>query len=205
MSAFISITVCLWMATALYAADDVLEIARSYRDGGGYDKTWQGTGVPEDIRVQNTLVLSRGKGSYCCGYTLAVAIKTAQRRGLLDGKSPDEIRKFQKQWYGATEESRETLCALAVETIGIGNAVSENDAEAGDFLQFWRTNGSGHSVVFLEWVSHGGERVGFKYRSSQGSTDGIGDRLEYFADLPEHVGAVIRERMYFCRLASAPK
>ena len=30
----------------------------------------------------------------------------------------------------------------------------------GDFLQFWRTNKSGHSVVFLEWVEEDGRRLG---------------------------------------------
>jgi hypothetical protein len=57
--------------------------------------------------------------------------------------------------------------------------------------------------VFLEWVEEGGERVGFKYRSSQGSTDGIGDRAEYFAGASGKDGAVDPKRMYFCRLHEA--
>jgi hypothetical protein len=193
----------LLLTTPFAASEDVLTIARAYRDGGGYDKTWRGTGVPEDVRFADTLILKKGNGSYCCGYTLSVVMKAAEDRGLLEGKKPNELRRFQKQWYGATEDSRETLCALAVETLGIGEAIEPQDARPGDFLQFWRTNGSGHSVVFIEWVGNGDKPIGFKYRSSQGSTDGIGDRTEFFADVREKGGAVDRGRLYFCRLAEA--
>ena len=124
-------------------------------------------------------------------------------RGLLARQTADEVRAFQKQWYGATEESREIQCALAVEKLGIGERIEPDEARPGDFLQFWRTNKSGHSVVFLEWVEEDGRRVGFKYRSSQGSTKGIGDRVEYFADADGKEGLVDRERMYFCRLNEA--
>ena len=198
-----SLAVILLSAHGVAASEDVLEIAYAYRDGGGYDSAWKGTGVPEDVKFQKTLILKEGNGSYCCGYTLAVVMKAAERRGLLEGKSPQQLRKFQKQWYGATEESRETLCALAVETLGIGKAIQPDEARPGDFLQFWRANGSGHSVVFLKWITHSGKRVGFRYRSSQGSTNGIGDRTEFFAGTPGENGAVVPERMYFCRLADA--
>jgi hypothetical protein len=116
-----------------------------------------------------------------------------------------QMRKFQKQWYGATEESREIQSALAVETLGIGKAIEPDEARPGDFLQFWRTNKFGHSVVFLGWIEEGGRRVGFRYRSSQGSTKGIGDRVEYFARAEGNDGAVDAERMYFCRLKEAAR
>jgi hypothetical protein len=189
---------CLMASTA--GAVDTLEIARAYDDGGGYDNTWKGSGVPQEIRFQNERILAKGKGTYCCGFTFAVVMKAAHERGLLQGKSAEEVRAFQKQWYGATEESREIQCALAVQMLGIGQRVESEDARPGDFLQFWRTNKSGHSVVFLGWVMDGGQRVGFKYRSSQGSTKGIGDRVEYFSTPAGKEGQVVRERMYFSRL-----
>jgi hypothetical protein len=132
-------------------------------------------------------------------------MNVARERGLMADKRPDELRAFQKQWYGATEESREIQCAMAVEKLGIGKRIDPDKARPGDFLQFWRTNKSGHSVVFVDWVEQDGRRVGFKYRSSQGSTKGIGDRVEYFAEAEGKQGLVDRERMYFCRLHDAPK
>jgi hypothetical protein len=194
----LSLAICLCGGEALGA--DPLEVARNYKDGGGYDNSWKGTGVPAEIRFKNERILAKGKGTYCCGFTFAVAMDVALERGLLAGKRPEEIRAFQKQWYGATEESREIQCAMAVEKLGIGERIEPDEARPGDFLQFWRTNESGHSVVFLDWVEQDGRRIGFKYRSSQGSTKGIGDRVEYFADAGNKQGLVDRERIYFCRL-----
>jgi hypothetical protein len=197
---FALILLLLGVLSAVVSATDTLEVARKYKDGGGYDKSWKGTGVPEEIRFKNERILAKGKGTYCCGFTFAVAMDVALERGLLAGKRPEEVRVFQKQWYGATEESREIQCAMAVEKLDIGQRIEADDARPGDFLQFWRTNQSGHSVVFVEWVEQDGRRIGFKYRSSQGSTKGIGDRVEYFADHDGKQGLVDRERMYFCRL-----
>lgn len=177
-----------------------LEIARAYKDGGQYDSSWKSSGVPQEIRFKGERILAQGKGTYCCGFTFAVAIDAAQERGLLADKSADEIREFQKQWYGATEESAEVQCGLAMEKLGVGERVAADDAQPGDFLQFWRTNKTGHSVVFLGWVKDGGKPIGFKYRSSQGSTKGIGNRIEYFAGVPAKDGKVDRKRMYFARL-----
>ena len=67
-------------------------------------------------------------------------------------------------------------------------------------MQIWRTNKSGHSVVFVDWVREGDQIVGIKYRSSQKSTDGIGDRVEYFADAAGKGGKVDRKRTYVARL-----
>jgi hypothetical protein len=201
--ALMSIIACLF-GNAAFAAE-TLEVARDYKDGGGYDSSWKGTGVPEEVRFKNERILAKGKGTYCCGFTFAVAMDVARERGLLADKRPEEIRAFQKQWYGATDESREIQCAMAVQKLGIGRRIELDNARSGDFLQFWRTNKSGHSVVFVEWVEENGRRVGFKYRSSQGSTKGIGERVEYFADEGHKEGLVDRDRMYFCRMNEARK
>ena len=180
------------------AASDVVKIARSYKDGGGYE--WKGSGVPEEIRFKGERILPKGEATYCSGFTFAVAMKAAEERGLLRDKTVEQVRKFQKEWYGATKESGETQCALAVERLGIGKPVAAEKARPGDFLQLWRTNKSGHSVVFLEWLKDGRRPIGIKYRSTQTSTDGIGDRVEYFARVPGRDGKVDPKRMYFCRL-----
>ena len=182
---------------------DVLAAAQAIPDGGSYVWT-NGSGVPRDIRHEGELILkAQEKGTYCSGFTFCVAMEAAQERGLLKGKSADAVRQFQKLWYGSTKEAAERQCAFAVEQLGIGREVkSLADAQPGDFMQIWRTNKSGHSVLFLDWVREGDEVVGIKYRSSQKSTDGVGDRVEYFADAPGHDGKVDRQRTYVARLDS---
>jgi hypothetical protein len=184
---------------------DVLAAAEAIPDGGSYVWT-NGSGVPRDIRHEGELILkAQEKGTYCSGFTFCVAMEAARERGLLKGKSADAVRQFQKQWYGSTKEAAERQCALAVEQLGIGREVkSLADAQPGDFMQIWRTNKSGHSVLFLDWVREGDQIVGIKYRSSQKSTDGVGDRVEYFADAPGHDGKVDRRRTYVARLDAKP-
>jgi len=65
-------------------------------------------------------------------------------------------------------------------------------------MQLYRVK-SGHSVIFLGWVEKDGKRIGVKYRSSQGSTNGIADNTEYFSDGGMPKAAVDRKRIYFGR------
>src|SRR5687767_9457655 len=92
------------------AASDVVKIARGYKDGGGYK--WKGSGTPEEINFKGERILPKGESTYCSGFTFAVVMKAAEERGLLRDKTPDQIRAFQKDWYGATKESGETQCVL---------------------------------------------------------------------------------------------
>jgi hypothetical protein len=101
--------------------DVVLRAARSFAEGGGYNTTWAGSGTPEEITFQGERVLARGTGgTYCCGYTFAVAMKAGQQLKLFEGKSLEQIKRFQKEWYGAVAEPpiREKQCALAVGNLG---------------------------------------------------------------------------------------
>ncbi|MDB6111705.1 MAG: hypothetical protein JWR69_3455 [Pedosphaera sp.] len=178
---------------------DVLRIAQSFTNGGGYNTAWKGSGTPAAITFQGENILAAGEGTYCCGFTFTVAMQAAVERGLLGEKTTAQIRQFQKEWYGATDQSRERLCATAMTTVGIGQAISFEEAKPGDFVQFWRAK-SGHSVLFLSWVEEKGEKVGLRYRSSQSATDGIGDRVEYFIKTATTQNPINKERTYFCRL-----
>ncbi|MGB7157657.1 MAG: hypothetical protein WBD40_06300 [Tepidisphaeraceae bacterium] len=181
---------------------DIVTLARTFPDGGGYNVKWGGTGTPEEIRFQDTRILAKGQGgTYCCGFTFNVVMKAAAEAGLLEGKTIEQVKRFQKEWYGAVKEKdiAEKQCAVALGNLGIGKQVTADEAQPGDFLQFWRTR-SGHSVVFLNWVEKDGRRIGFNYRSSQGSTDGIGDKVEYFKEAGVEKGEVDPKRMYFGRL-----
>jgi len=196
----ITVICCLFSLPIVASAKsrDVVAIAQSYPDGGGYEL--HGSGVPEEIRFANTTILGKGKSTFCSGFTFAVVMQAATERGLLKKKTVDQIREFQKEWYGATKESKENQCAYAVDKLGIGKAIEFKNARRGDFLQLWRTTKSGHSVVFLEFVKVGGSPIGVKYRSSQPATKGIGDNTEYFSNVTGHKGTVDPKRMYFCRL-----
>ena len=179
---------------------DVLKIAYSFKDGGYYNKTWKGSGAPEEISFKGERILPTNEGgTYCCGYTFAVVMRAAEARGLLKDKTPEQIRKFQKEWYGATDADKEKLVGFAAKNLAIGREIASNEAKPGDFCQFWRGK-SGHSVVFLSWIEEDGEKIGMHYRSSQGATDGIGDRTEYFKAIHGQKDPLNRERTYFCRL-----
>ncbi|QDT69673.1 hypothetical protein MalM25_26120 [Planctomycetes bacterium MalM25] len=187
-----------------FAERSVVEIAREFPDGGGYHWVAGASGVKEPVTFRGeTLLEACDEGSFCCGYTFAVAVRAAEERGLLADKSVEEMKRFLKLWYGAPGGDK-TLVVLAAQTLGVGRATPLDEAEPGDFVQLWREGGSGHSVIFLEWVEEANQRVGFRYRSSQPATDGVGDRTEYFADAPDHDGRVLRDQTYACRLLESP-
>lgn len=184
-------------------AREVLEVALAFPRGGGYDKTWGGTGVPEEIRHADERILAAGtNGTYCCGFTFAVAMRVLARRDALQEKSAADVRAFQKTWYGATGAAAEKQCASAVAQLGVGREVARAKAAPGDFMQLWRATEkpSGHSVLFVSWIDLGDGPAGVVYLSSQASTDGIGLAVEWFADSGFSGGRVDRERVYFARL-----
>ena len=186
------------------ANDIVIRAARSYGDGGGYNLKWGGTGTPEEILFDQQRVLAKGSdGTYCCGFTFAVAMKAGGEMELFKGKTIEQIKRFQKEWYGAVDEPeiREKQCSVAVEHLGVGKSIPFDDAQPGDFCQLWREK-SGHSVIFLGWEMKDGRRVGLKYRSSQGSTKGIGDKSEFFSDTGIKDANVDRRRVYFGRFTA---
>jgi hypothetical protein len=160
---------------------DVVTVANKF-SGGGYQ--WGGgvSGVCIPLYHDDQLIRNCGKGdkTHCCGFTLSVAFIVATNRGLLAGKSLSDVKEFSSDWYGAGGAGCGKLCVTALEDIGIGYEVSLEEAQKGDFCQIWRTNGTGHSVIFLSHIYEGDNIIGFNYRSSQKSTGGIDDSKEYF-------------------------
>ena len=105
----------------------------------------------------------------------------AATSGLLRRTHPDQIKTFQRQWYGVTKSAREQQCVYALTAAGLGKRVSWHDARSGDFLQLWRAK-SGHSVIFLGWITYRGRAVGLRYWSTlldDGCTDSYA--MEYVA------------------------
>jgi hypothetical protein len=179
---------------------DVIQSSLSVRDGGGYCRLHE-TGVSRDIRYEGELILARSRsgGSYCCGFTFQVAMDVATERGLLQGKSYPQVKRFQKQWYGSEPGSEARQAALAMETLGIGREVSLERATAGDFVVFYRGR-FGHSVVLLDTIRRDGKIIGLYYRSSQPGTNGVGNVTEYFTDTGYTNGTILRESIVVARL-----
>lgn len=183
-----------------FGADaDTIRIAKSFPNGDHYSVA--GSGTPQEIRFKGERILAAGtNGTYCSGFTFNVVMRAADERGLLAEKSVEQIRRFQKEWYGVTGDTNKQA-GPAMQNLGIGKSISADEAQPGDFVQLWRSK-SGHSAVFLGWVEEGGRKIGFQYRSSQKSTGGISDNVEYFSDVPGKKGGVLRDRTYFARLSS---
>lgn len=185
------------------ADDDVLNAAYQYTDGGGYkwDK-FTGSGCPERVEFRGvTLVEPADAGTYCNGFTFVVVMRVARDRGLLDELYIDDMNTFKRQWYASTPDLAEQGSARALDNLGIGYMVDPEDARPGDFIYFQRPRShSAHSAIFLGWIEAYGSKIGIRYRSSQPSTNGIGDTSEFFElnDIP--TGSIPWDRFYVARM-----
>jgi len=174
---------------------DIIQVANQF-SGGGYNWGSGNSGTCIDLKFNGKTLLSKGSGSYCCGYTLSIAFIVATNRLLFSDKTVNQIKKFNGEWYSSGGIYGK-LCIDALVNLGIGAEISLEDAKAGDFVQIWRKDGSGHSVIFIDHIKKNGKIVGFNYRSSQGGTGGIGNSREYFAG---NGGNVVRDKTYFGRM-----
>lgn len=192
--------------------ETVLEVMKKYPTDGSYGYYWpRGSdweGTTQDLVYGGTKICTGDakKRSYCCGLTFEVFFKAYEtwcaakkkefRIGDLDA---DGLTEFRLQWYGASKKNpdRRKLCLEAVVSAKLGRAVEKfEDARAGDFVQLWRHDGSGHSVIFVDWVRSGAKITGLKYWSTQGSTKGIGVNTESFGEKK----GLDRERLHIVRV-----
>ena len=206
--------------------DYVMQIVKSFPLDGTYKYSWpkksEGKdpydGVTQDIYYQGEKIM-RGDGnkdSYCCGLTLEIYLKAVNKYNLsneskkeavehspaqyvimnpIKGLDTTNFSNFKYLWFCPNFNSEGPGEALT--SYGMGTIVKDwNQAEAGDFIQLWRWNKSGHSAIFINWVKDStGNITGFKYWSSQGQ--GIGYRTEYFGDSGRSVD---RKRFFLARL-----
>jgi hypothetical protein len=151
------------------------------------DSSWEGT--TQDIWYLDTLVAEGDPEGrcYCVGLTWEVfmhAFDAADAQtggtGSLNGLDVDDLREFQVDWY--VRELLGAGASDALDAYGLGGRVTDfGQVKPGDFVQFWRNSGSGHSVIFQDWERDGDDRiVGLRYWSTQASTDGIDYNDEYF-------------------------
>jgi hypothetical protein len=189
---------------------NTLSIAYHYPNGGGYRVDTNTKGLPETIIATNDLDhtwASFGPNTdgttYCSGFTFAVALKAAYRRGLLTNQAVTNLTsKFRPQWYGAVPGFEEMQCVAALTNLQIGEAIALTNARPGDFVQFFRAipkpkteKFDGHSVIFVRWIypeklpqpPEMAQPIGFIYRSTQANPwpperngqQGVGDSLVF--------------------------
>lgn len=172
----------------------LLDLIDTYPDDGTYTYYWpSGTswsGSTRDIYYQDTRVADDGGFSscYCSGITWELYLETwrgiAAEEGLtfddLNGLSASELMTMRVDWYVRELDGPGPDVALSAR--GLGERVeSLDDLRPGDLVQFWRTSGSGHTVVFMGFEEDdAGNLTGMSYVSCQGASDGFGLNTERF-------------------------
>jgi chitodextrinase len=172
-------------------------------------------GVTQDIAYKGTTLLRANpdgsKSSHCVGLTFEVFFKAMQARNINAGISKDNFNNmssenmtdFMLTWYAAlgTPKSQGDQLASAIEKYGLGTRITNlEEVRTGDFIDFSRTTSSGHTAVFINWIRDNNNIIGFKYWSSNVSTNGINYKEEYFSDNGN--GTVDRSQLYIGRVGS---
>jgi hypothetical protein len=159
-----------------------------YPKDGTYPYCWSGSGdvCPEmwgmvhDGFYAGQLLFPGGGDCFCSGHTLEIFLQAYRLWQAANGVpetvpfevtgsvlSVDEVDggPFYQHWqgYGAASDAS---AANAFESLGIGeNLWSDrwDQALPGDYANISRSTGSGHAVIFVDWVREAGEIVGIRY------------------------------------------
>lgn len=189
-----------------------IDILEEYPRDGTHPYSWVNTytGVTRNLYYKGELIATANpdgsKSCYCCGLTFENFFRSIQRllSDLDQGEevnlmSVADMKYFLYLWF--VERVWGDGPGVALERFGLGDIIEKRaDVKKGDYVQFWRTTGSGHSVVFIDWlISTSGDTVGIKYWSTQSSTNGINFSSEYFDGFGGTVNPAI---VYFSRVRS---
>ncbi len=189
-----------------------IEILEEYPRDGTHPYSWVDTytGVTQDLYYKGERVAKSNpdgsKSCYCCGLTFEDFFLAVQQLNGDLGKgedinnmTPADMRYFIHLWF--VQSIWGDGPGVAMTSFGIGDNIADiSKVKKGDYLQFWRTTGSGHSVIFINWITNfWGDTTGIRYWSTQGSTNGINYNSEYFSG---QGGSVNPDIMYFSRIHS---
>lgn len=188
----------------------VVDQYKSYPTNGTWTYSWNaGTvgdyGVTQPVTYLGTTICPdyAGNTTYCSGVAFETCVVPYNAYNATYGHptigtmTVSQMQAFRRVWYGITDA--EKLAALAIPQYNLGVEITDwNEVQEGDFCQLWRTTSSGHNPIFVSWVRDSQQQItGIRYWGSQGSTNGIGTRNEFFSDSG---GTVRRDRIYFGRL-----
>jgi hypothetical protein len=181
------------------------------------DSSHLGTTVNIDYLGEHLSTVREDRGTHCVGMSWQVCITVLQKwahakseSGKIADMTVNDMKDFVDKWFvklkgAALAVPNEMGAVYALTSHKLGEQIRFENAQAGDFVQFWRKDNSGHSCIFLHWVyDNQGEIIGFKYWGSQPTTNGIGTLTEYFAPeeytlKPEKL--LQKKRFYIGRLA----
>lgn len=176
--------------------EKVMALLREYPTDSSINYYWprgvDWSGSTRDILYRDALVADDGGYSscFCVGMTWELYLRAwleidAAEGGDgsdLHGLAADDVLDLRVDWF--VRDIRGPGASAAYENYGLGVEIASfDDWLPGDFIQFWRHSGTGHNVVFIDWVTDSrGARVGFQYWACSGtaSTDGPGYNEEYF-------------------------
>ena len=180
-------------------ADDlneyVISTLETYARDGSLPYSWVNgyDGVTQDLCYQGEMIANANEdssgSSFCCGLTFEVYYRSILRAmedlGMeenLNDMEASDFTDFISRWF--VLEKNGDGPGLALVTYGLGKKIEKmQDVKKGDFVQIWRTSGSGHSVIFIDWtLNDKGDTTGMRYWSTQPGTDGVNYNTEYFDD-----------------------
>lgn len=163
--------------------DAILRALRTYSAGAAHPYVWargvNTDGVTQTLHWRGTLLAApeADGGVHCSGITYEVYLRAlAEVVGEDPGPSAETLLAMKDTWYVRTGDVQGPVSALV--DAGLGQRVEGLAAlKPGDIVQFWRNNGKGHSVVFINHTRNGdGSLRGMVYWSAQGTSGGIGMR-----------------------------
>lgn len=164
----------------------IVRMALAYPRNGHHRYWWPKVeglydGCTTDVYLGRQKVMSGEPGArtFCCGLTLELCYRAMVAMGSApDNITSDSAPVYRYLWFcrkvgspGPEEALRE---------FGLGRRItSRTTALPGDFVQLWRRNGSGHSVMFVSWLQDlTGKPAAVCYWSTQPATAGIDFAVE---------------------------
>lgn len=174
--------------------DYVLQAVKTYPTDGSEPYAWVNDpgyyGISRDLHYlgQQYIKADAQKRSYCSGITFQVFMEAYEQyntdhglEGIGNIADLEDLEEFRRKWYGVGGDRRTIKHAL--ESSGLGYQVADlSEVQAGDFVQLWRFNGSGHTVIFINWVKDTNDQIiGFNYWSSNYGR-GPSYQIEYFGE-----------------------
>lgn len=150
--------------------------------------------------------------SYCCGFTFEVFVRAMKLRNVQNGLDPDDFNGMTfndlfnalQFWYIEGKGDSEVR---AVESYGLGRRITNfEDARAGDFMSYSSTPAGGHAVIFLNWIRDDAKDTnkitGFRFFSSNLSTDGLREMTVHFSDSTKSGKGVLRNYVNLARVGA---
>lgn len=175
--------------------DYVINTIEQYENNGTLPYSWVSgyEGVTKNLNFKGEVIAranpDSSHSSYCCGLTFEVYYKSLMRllkdrgmKNVINDMTAEDMEDFISIWF--VQEVNGDGPGLALEKYDLGYQIDDmKDVQKGDFVQIWRTSGSGHSVIFMNWTTNDeGDTTGMRYWSTQPGTKGINYNTEYFSE-----------------------